>query len=174
MLEDTTRSIWHLAYNRKYWCLFFLFIVINLVVIHRSLAEPGLILAGDFTRAESFTNWAFSLRYPLWNENGQSSNLESLNQLGLFMPAIIISSVIDVPSTIVYLVYFVVLGSLSGLFSFKLAEYVMVRQKLNPRFEFALASSLFYMFATFVVEETFHPALTMCFYLSPLLLICSN
>ncbi len=170
MLETTASSIRHAVYNKKYWCLFFLFVAINLVVLHRSLAEPGFILAGDFTRAEDFSTWISSVRYPLWNEHGQSSNLETLSQLGLYAPAIFISSVIEIPSSIVYLAYFVVLGSLSGVFSFKLAEYVMARQKVTPRFEFALASSLFFMFATFVVEYAFHPALTFGFYLSPLLL----
>ena len=170
MLEDTSSSIRRLVYNRKYWCLFFLFVAINFVVIHRSLADPGFILAGDFTRAEDFSTWVFSLRYPLWNEHGQSSNLETLWQLGLYAPAMLLSSVIEIPSTVVYLAYFVIIGSLSGVFSFKLAEYVMARQKVTPRFEFPLASSLFFMFATFVVEYAFHPALTFGFYLSPLLL----
>jgi hypothetical protein len=128
-----------------------------------------MILAGDFTRAEDFSKWAFSLRYPLWNEQGQSSNLETLWQLGLFAPAIAIASIIEIPSTIVYLIYFLALGSLSGVFLFKLTEYVMVRLKLTPRFEFPLASSLFFIFATFVVETTFHPGIAFSFYLSPLL-----
>jgi hypothetical protein len=170
MLEATASSVRRLVYDKKYWCLFFIFVAINFVVMHRSLADPGLILAGDFTRAEDFSTWISSVRYPLWNEHGQSSNLETLSQLGLYAPAIFISSVIEIPSTVVYLAYFVVLGSLSGVFSFKLAEYVMARQKVTPRFEFALASSLFFMFATFVVEYAFHPALTFGFYLSPLLL----
>jgi hypothetical protein len=170
MLEATSSSIRHVVYNKKYWCLFFLFVAINFLVLHRSLADPGFILAGDFTRAEDFSAWISSVRYPLWNEHGQSSNLETLSQLGIYAPAILISSVIEIPSTVVYLAYFVVLGSLSGVFSFKLAEYVMARQKVTPRFEFALASSLFFMFATFVVEYAFHPALTFGFYLSPLLL----
>src|SRR5919106_3418058 len=149
MLEATTRSIRRLVYNRKYWCLFFLFLTINFFVIHRSLAEPGLILAGDFTRPEDFGEFISSTLYPLWSEDRQGPNLRSISQLGLFTPAILVSSVIDIPSTIVYLVYFLVLGSLCGLFSFKLAEYIMVRQKLNPRFEVLLASSLFLIFATF-------------------------
>jgi hypothetical protein len=170
MLEATASSIQHLVYNHKYWWLFFLFVVINLVVLQRGLADPGFILSGDFTRAEDFSRWVSSYRYPLWNEHGQSSTLETLSQLGIYAPAIIISSVIEIPSTIVYLVYFGVLGSLSGVFSFKLAEYVMVRQKLKPHFGFLLASSLFFMFATFVVETTNHPAIAFSFYLSPLLL----
>jgi hypothetical protein len=170
MLEATTRSIRHLVYNRKYWCLFFLFLAINFVVIHRSLAEPGLIIAGDFTRAEDFSRFVSSTLYPIWNEHAQRSNLPLLSQLGLFAPAIIISSVIDIPSTIVYLAYFLALSSLSGLFSFKLAEYVMVRLKLNPHFVFPLASSLLFMFATFVVETAIHPGIAFSFYLSPLLL----
>jgi hypothetical protein len=170
MLEATTRSIRHVVYAQKYWCLFFLFLAINFVVIHRSLAEPGLILAGDFTRAEDFSKSVSSNLYPLWDEHGQFSNLPTLHQLGIYTPAIIISSIIGTPSTIVYLAYFLVLGSLSGVFSFKLAEYVMIRQNLTPRFEFPLASSLFFMFATFVVETTFHPAIAFSFYLSPLFL----
>ncbi|MGH9925527.1 MAG: hypothetical protein ACRD5B_09135, partial [Nitrososphaeraceae archaeon] len=170
MLEATTRSIRHIVYNRKYWCLFFLFLAINFFVVHRSLAEPGVILAGDFTRPEDFSNFVSSTLYPLWSEDRQGSNLPSLAQVGIYAPAIIISSVIDIPSTLVYLVYFLVLGSLSGVFSFKLAEYVMIRQKLKPRFEFLLASSLFFIFATFVVETTFHPAIAFSFYLSPLFL----
>jgi uncharacterized membrane protein len=170
MLEATANSIQHLVYSHKYWWLFFLFVVINLVVLQRGLADPGFILSGDFTRAEDFSRWVSSYRYPLWDEHGQSSTLETLSQLGIYAPAIIISSVIEIPSTIVYLVYFGVLGSLSGVFSFKLAEYVMVRQKLKPHFGFLLASSLFFMFATFVVETTNHPAIAFSFYLSPLLL----
>ncbi|MDQ3969497.1 MAG: hypothetical protein M3275_14025, partial [Thermoproteota archaeon] len=110
-------------------------------MLHRSLVDPGFILAGDFTRAEDFNAWISSVRYPLWNEHGQSSNLETLWQLGLYAPAILVSSVIEVPSTVVYLTYFVVLGSISGVFSFKLAEYVMARHNVSPRFEFPLASS---------------------------------
>jgi uncharacterized membrane protein len=170
MLEATASSIQHLVYDHKYWWLFFLFAVINFVVLQRGLADPGVILSGDFTRAEDFSRWVSSYRYPLWNEHGQSSTLETLSQLGIYSPAIIISSVIEIPSTVVYLVYFGVLGSLSGVFSFKLAEYVMVRQKLKPHFGFLLASSLFFMFATFVVETTNHPAIAFSFYLSPLLL----
>lgn len=170
MLEATARNVRHLVHNQKYWLLFFLFFAINFLVLHRSLAEPGFILAGDFTRAEDFSTWISSVRYPLWNEHGQSSNLETLWQLGLYAPAILISSVIEVPSTVVYLTYFVVLGSISGVFSFKLAEYVMARHNVLTRFEFPLASSLFFMFATFVVEFAFHAAITFSFYLSPLLL----
>lgn len=170
MLEATASSIRHLVHNQKYWLLFFLFFAINFLVLHRSLVEPGFILAGDFTRAEDFNAWISSVRYPLWNEHGQSSNLETLWQLGLYAPAILVSSVIEVPSTVVYLTYFVVLGSISGVFSFKLAEYVMARHNVSQRFEFPLASSLFFMFATFIVEFAFHAAFTFSFYLSPLLL----
>jgi hypothetical protein len=169
MLEATARGIHNVVHNQKYWCLFFLFLAINFFLIHRSLAEPGLIIAGDFTRAEDFSKFVASSLYPLWNEHGQYSNLLSLNQLGLYTPAILISSIVNIPSTVVYLVYFLFLGSISGVFSFKLAEYLMVRQKLNPRFEFALASSLFFVFATFVVETTLHPSIAFSFYLSPLL-----
>jgi hypothetical protein len=106
----------------------------------------------------------------MWNENGQRPNLPTLPQLNLFTPAIIISSIIDIPTTIVYLAYFLVFSSLAGLFSFKLAEYVMIRLNLNPRFELLLASSLFFMLATFVVETASHPVIGFSFYLSPLLL----
>jgi hypothetical protein len=170
MLEATSSGIQHVVYNHKYWCLFFLFVAINFVVLQRGLAEPGFILSGDFTRAEDFSRWISSYRYPLWNEHGQSSTLETLSQLGIYAPAIIISSVIEIPSTVVYLVYFVILGSLSGVFSFKLSEYVMIRQKVKPHFGFLLASSLSFMFATFVVETTNHPAIAFSLYLSPLLL----
>jgi hypothetical protein len=171
MLEAATKSIRHLVNNRKYWCLFFAFLAINFVVIHRNAVEPGVILASDFTRAEDFGKFVLSQRYPLWSEYGQTSNLPWIGQLGLFAPAIIISSIIDnIPSTVVYVAYYVVLGSLSGVFSFKLAEYVMVRLKLKPRFEFPLASSLFFMFATFVAETTFQPGIAYLIYLSPLFL----
>ena len=169
MLEATTRSIRHLAHNRKYWCLFFLFLAINAVVVHRSLVEPGLILAGDFTRAEDFNSFVYSNLYPTWGEHAQRSNLIGLPQLDLYTPAIIVSSVIDTPNSVVYLVYLVILGSLSGLFSFKLTEYVMIRMKLKPRFEFAIISALFFIFAAFVVETAFHPGIAFSFYLSPLL-----
>ena len=169
MLEVTSSRIWRIAHNQKYWSLFFVFIAINFV-IYRSFSEPGLILAGDFTRAEVFSRFIGSNMYPLWNEDGQSSNLQSLHQLGLYVPAVIISSVIDIPSTIVYLAYFLLLGSISGVFSFKLAEYIMSRNNLKPRFEFALAASLSFVFSTFVVESTFHPAIAFSFYLSPVLL----
>src|SRR5919106_1696151 len=168
MLEAAKRNLVHLTHNRKYWCLFFLFLAINFV-IHGSLVEPGLILARDFTRAEDFNSFVSSHLYPLWDERAQRSNLLSLTQVDLYTPAIIVSSVIDAPNTVIYLVYFVVLGSLSGVFSFKLAEYVMLRMKLKPRFEFAIVSSLFFMFATFVVGTAFHPGIAFSFYLSPLL-----
>ena len=168
MLEAATRNILHGAYNRKYWCLFLFFLAINFI-IHRSLVEPGLILAGDFTRAEDFNIVVSSHLYPMWDEHGQHSNLPALPQLDLYTPAIIVSSVFDAPNTVIYLVYFVILGSISGVFSFKLAEYVMVRMKLKPRFEFAIVSSLFFMFATFVVGTAFHPGIAFSFYLSPLL-----
>jgi hypothetical protein len=84
-------------------------------------------------------------------------------------PALIIPSVIDIPSTVVYLVYFLALGSLSGVFSFKLADYVTVIQKLKLCLNFLLPS-LFSMYGTFVVETTFHPGIAFSFYLSPLLL----
>src|SRR5919106_6026001 len=167
MLEAATRNILHIAHNRKYWCLFFLFLAINFVM-RGSLVEPGLILANDFTRAEDFNSFVSSHLYPTWDEHAQRSNLLGLTQVDLYTPAIIVSSVIDTPNTIIYLVYFVVLGSVSGVFSFKLAEYVMVRMNLKPRFEFAIVSSLFFMFATFVVGTAFHPGITFSFYLSPL------
>src|SRR5918996_1289561 len=168
MLEAAKRNLVHLTHNRKYWCLFFLFLAINFV-IHGSLVEPGLILARDFTRAEDFNSFVSSHLYPLWDERAQRSNLLALPQVDLYTPAIIVSSVIDTPNTVVYLVYFVILGSVSGVFSFKLAEYVMLRMKLKPRFEFAIVSSLFFIFATFVIETAFHPGITFSFYLSPLL-----
>src|ERR671919_452412 len=168
MLEAATRNILHIAHNRKYWCLFFLFLAINFVM-RGSLVEPGLILANDFTRAEDFNSFVSSHLYPTWDEHAQRSNLLGLTQVDLYTPAIIVSSVIDTPNTIIYLVYFVVLGSISGVFSFKLAEYVMVRMKLKPRFEFAIVSSLFFIFATFVVGTAFHPGIAFSFYLSPLL-----
>src|ERR671919_1988685 len=168
MLEAAKRNLVHLTHNRKYWCLFFLFLAINFV-IHGSLVEPGLILARDFTRAEDFNSFVSSHLYPLWDERAQRSNLLSLTQVDLYTPAIIVSSVIDAPNTVIYLVYFVVLGSLSGVFSFKLAEYVMIRMKLKPRFEFAIISALFFMFATFVVELVSNPGIALSFYLSPLL-----
>src|ERR687888_269936 len=105
MLEATARGIHNVVHNQKYWCLFFLFLAINFFLIHRSLAEPGLIIAGDFTRAEDFSKFVASSLYPLWNEHGQYSNLLSLNQLGLYTPAILISSIVNIPSTVVYLVY---------------------------------------------------------------------
>jgi hypothetical protein len=168
MLEATRRNILHIAHNRKYWCLFFLFLPVNFV-IHVSLVEPGLILAQDFTRSVDFNRYISSHLYPMWDEHGQRSNLLALSQLDLYTPAVILSSVIDIPNTVVYLAYLVVLGSLSGVFTFKLAEYVMVRMKLKPRFEFAIVSSLFFMFATFVVGTAFHPGIAFSFYLSPLL-----
>src|SRR5918992_3092268 len=168
MLEATTRNILHVVYNRKYWCLFFLFLAISFF-IHRGLVEPGLILAGDFTRAEDFSTFVSTHLYPLWDQQAQGSNLPALPQLSLYTPAIIVSSVIDAPNTVVYLVYFVVLGSVSGVFSFKLAEYVMVRMKLKPRFEFALISALFFIFATFLLELISNPGIAFSFYLSPLL-----
>src|ERR671919_2117834 len=168
MLEAAKRNLVHLTHNRKYWCLFFLFLAINFV-IHGSLVEPGLILARDFTRAEDFNSFVSSHLYPLWDERAQRSNLLALTQVDLYTPAIIVSSVIDAQNTVVYLVYFVILGSVSGVFSFKLAEYLMVKMKLKPRFEFAIVASLFFMFATFVVGTAFHPGIAFSFYLSPLL-----
>src|ERR687892_25719 len=168
MLEATTRNILHIAHNRKYWCLFFLFLAINFV-IYGSLIEPGLILANDFTRAEDFNRVVSSHLYPMWDEYAQRSNLPALPQLDLYTPAIILSSVIDIPSTVAYLVYFLILGSVSGVFSFKLTEYVMVRMNFKPRFEFAIISSLFFIFATFVVGTAFHPGIAFSFYLSPVL-----
>jgi hypothetical protein len=168
MLEHTTRNIRQLVHNRRYWCLFFLLLAINFI-IHLSLIEPGLILANDFTRSEDFNRYVSSNLYPLWDEHAQRSNLPTLSQLGLYTPAIIVSSVIDTPNTVIYLVYLVVFGSVSGVFSFKLAEYVMARMKLKPRFEFALVSALFIIFSTFVVETAFHPGIAFSFYLSPLL-----
>jgi hypothetical protein len=168
MLEATRRNILHIAHNRKYWCLFFLFLPINFV-IHVSLVEPGLILAQDFTRSVDFDRFVSAHLYPLWDEHGQRSNMLMLSQLDLYTPAVILSSLIDIPNSVVYLAYLLVLGSLSGVFTFKLAEYVMVRMKLKPRFEFAIISSLFFIFATFVVGTVFHPGIAFSFYLSPLL-----
>src|ERR671915_2457837 len=169
MLEATTRNILHVVYNRKYWCLFFLFLAINFI-IYGSFVEPGLILARDFTRAEDFNRFVSSYLYPLWDEHGQRSNIVALPQLDLYTPAIIASSVIDAPNTVVYLAYFVVLGSISGVFSFKLTEYVIIKMNLKPRFEFAIISALFFIFAAFVVETAFHPGIAFSFYLLPLLL----
>ena len=168
MLEATRRNILHIAHNRKYWCLFLLFLPINFV-IHVSLVEPGLILAQDFTRSVDFNRFVSSHIYPLWDEDAQRSNMLGLPQLDLYTPAVILSSVIDIPNTVVYLAYFLVLGSLSGVFTFKLAEYLMVRMKLKPHFEFAIVSSLFFIFASFVVGTVFHPGIAFSFYLSPLL-----
>src|ERR671918_2410781 len=168
MLEATARNILHIAHNRKYWCLFFLFLAISFF-IHVSLVEPGLILAGDFTRAEDFNRFVSSHLYPLWDEHAQRSNIPALPQLDLYTPAIILSSVFDAPSTVVYLVYYLILGSVSGVFTFKLAEYVMIKMNLKPRFEFAIISSLFFIFATFVVGTAFHPGIAFSFYLSPVL-----
>jgi hypothetical protein len=105
----------------------------------------------------------------MWDEHAQRSNLPALPQLDLYTPAIILSSVIDIPSTVAYLVYFLILGSVSGVFTFKLTEYVMVRMNLKPHFGFAIISSLFFIFATFVVGTAFHPGIAFSFYLSPVL-----
>jgi hypothetical protein len=169
MLEAATKSIRYLVHNRKYWCLFFLFLAINAVVVHRSLVEPGLILAGDFTLAEDFGKFVSTLLYPMWDEHTQRSNLGHYYQLNLFTPVVIVSSAIDIPASVVYFVYLVVFSSISGVFTFKLTEYVMVRMNLKPRFEFAIISSLFFIFATFVLGTAFHPGIAFSFYLSPLL-----
>jgi hypothetical protein len=45
----------------------------------------------------------------------------------------------------------------------------MIRMNFKPRFEFAIISSLFFIFATFVVGTAFHPGIAFSFYLSPVL-----
>lgn len=146
-----------------------LFLVIN-TFIHASLADSGLLLAGDFTRSVSFARFTQSTLFPAWDEYGQSSNLLSINQLALYSPAIVASYASDISTSHVYLLYFVIFGSIGGVFVFKLTEYLLSKEMKFFRPEFPLAAALFYLLGTFILETSFHPAITISFYLSPLVL----
>lgn len=169
MLGTINKDTRHIIYANRYWIVFLAFLIVNFT-IYRSFVEPGLILAGDFSRAENFDSYAKAYLFPLWSEPGQYSNVLRTHQLSTYAPAIALSSVIDLPSAAVYLVYFMILGSIAGVFMFRLTEYFMQRGGMKIRYEFVLASALIYLFGTAVVELTFHPGNAFAMYLSPVLL----
>ncbi|MEP0824011.1 MAG: hypothetical protein HRF40_00845, partial [Nitrososphaera sp.] len=79
-------------------------------------------------------------------------------------------AITDLPSSGVHLAYFMILGSMAGVFILKLTEYLLQRLMIKIRYEFILASSIFYLFGTNVVETAFHPGVAFALYLSPVML----
>lgn len=153
--------------------IFFLFAAFFFIsaFIYKSLLGSGVIALGDFTAAKSAENWVSSNYLYLWNENGYS-NLGHLSQLFIFLPLLFFSKIAIISAPHWRFFYFVLLSALSGISVFFLARYLLGGAiKLGKGGLLIIsASSFFYIFSTFVVEEVSHQTIKYAFYLAPLML----
>lgn len=150
--------------------LFVIFIFIS-IFIYKSLLGSGIIALGDFTIARATKNWIYDNYLYLWNENGYS-NLGHLSQLFIFSPLFFFSKNVIISAMHWRFFYFVLLSALSGTSVFFLARYLFneIGKLEKGSFLIISASSFFYIFSTFVVEEASHQTIKYAFYLAPLIL----